>query len=96
MQWTFWVLVAQYFSSLSPLKQFTYGLLWAFIAALRLSLVVAQGLSSTGSVLWYLRLVSPRHVESSQTGDRIPVPFTGSRILNPGTTRKVLSCLFYW
>ena len=34
-------------------------------------------------------LVAPRHVESSQTTDRTPVPYIGRWILNHWTTREV-------
>ena len=51
------------------------------------------GFDSCGSrarELWLRGLLAPRHAESSQTRDRIPVPCTRRRIRIPWTTREVL------
>ena len=51
------------------------------------------GFSSCGmqaQQLWHTGLVTPRHVGSSQTTGRTPIPCIGRQILNHCTTREVL------
>ena len=77
---------------------------WVFIAVCGLSLVAMRGgyssLWCAVFSLWWLLLlqsmgsscvglVAPRHMGSSQTGDRTRVPCIGRRILNHCTTREV-------
>ena len=44
--------------------------------------------------LWYMSLVDPWHVESSQTRDHTHVPCTGRQILNHWTTKEVYGYSF--
>ena len=54
------------------------------------SLVVDCGLYGTqAQKLWPMALVTPQHVESSQTRDQTGVPCIGRWILNHWTTREV-------
>ena len=77
---------------------------WVFVAVCGLSLVAMRGgyssLWCAVFSLWWLLLlqsmgsscvglVAPRHMGSSQTGDRTRVPCIGRRILNHCTTREV-------
>ena len=50
----------------------------------------APGLSSAGSVVVVRGWVSPQHVDSSRTRDRIHIPCIGRQILNHWTIREVL------
>ena len=83
---------------------FYFWLHWVFVAARRLSLVVASGgyssLRCSGfSLQWLLLmwsadsrclgLVAPQHVGSSQTRAQTRVPYIGRRILNHSITREV-------
>ena len=47
----------------------------------QVSVVVARGLQSTGSVVVAIGFVAPQHVGSSQTRDQTCVPYMGSRLL---------------
>ena len=53
------------------------------------SLVVAPRPRVQAQELWYLGLAGLRHVESSQTGDRVHVPCISRQILIYCTTRGV-------
>ena len=55
----------------------------------------APGAALRGSVVVHMGSVALQHVESFQTGDQTLVPCIGRWMLNPWTTRDVLSLVSY-
>ena len=68
--------------------------LFLFSAVLGLGCGVQASLCGGLSPLQSMGLIAVRHVESSQTRDRICVPCIGRLLLNHWTTREVLVWVF--
>ena len=67
------------------------------LEAARASGAAAPGSTAQAQYLWYMGLVAPWHLGSSQTRDRTHVSWVGRRIPNPQTTREApVNCSCIW